>query len=304
MSSSSPANQLLSISLVVPNLNSGSTLERCIQSILRQDYPDLQLIMADAGSTDVSRDIIAKYRDRFDVIISEKDDGQADGLNKGFTYATGELRSWLCADDELLPGALHHVNKCFCDNPEIDVVIGRCERVFPDGVPYVTPVDCNAWDNIIVRNTIEQPSTFWRSELHKKVGELDTSYELSFDWILWIWFRNAKATLLTTEEVLSRYYFTETSKCNNAGNLFAEETYRLLKQYGPLRGWLANIFRHIYYRYDLMGCMDKPPTSKHVRLLMYRATFKFSELLLGHRWMSQYNWHFASLQERGLVWWR
>ena len=289
-------------SIVIPNYNSGEVLQRAICSILEQRYSNLQLIMADGGSTDVSRQIIEQYRDSFDVVISAKDDGQADGLNKGFRHADGDIYGWLCADDELLPGSLRHVAKQFAEHPDVDVLTGCCERIFDDGSKYVTPADTDAWDNIIIQNTIEQPSTFWKAKLHRQVGELDNSYYLSFDWVLWIWFRNAGARLSTTDRVLSRYYFTDNSKCNNAGNLFAEEAYRVLSEYGPLKGHLAEIFRHLYYKYDLKGCVDKPRTSSLLRYLCFLATLACLRITIGKRLLRMYNWHFASLQERRLKW--
>ncbi len=290
------------ISLVMPNLNSGAVLERAIRTVLDQSYPDLQLILADAGSTDESRDVIERYRSHFDVVIDEPDAGQADGLNKGFRRADGDVFGWLCADDELMPGALEHVGHLFAEYARTDVVTGRCERIFDDGSRCITPADEHAWEHIIIRNTIEQPSTFWRSALHRAVGELDNSYYLSFDWLHWIRFRAAGARLRTTDAVLSRYHFTPDSKCNNAGNLFAEETYRLLSDHGPLNGRLARIFRHLYHRYDLRGCLDKPPSSSRLRYWCYRGTVAALRVTVGRRLIDQYNWHFASLQQRGMKW--
>jgi len=294
---------VLTFSIVIPNFNSGAVLERCIESLLAQDYPHLQLIMADGGSTDESRAIIEKYRDRFDVVISEKDDGQADGINKGFARATGDIVNWLCADDELLPGALKHVAETFEANPDADVVNGACERIYPDGSVVVYRPDADPWRVIAIKDVIEQPSTYWRRALHERLAPLATEYYMAFDWDLWIRMRNSGATLVTTDRLLSRYHFTWDNKCGRAGNRFAEEAYRIIHQYGPLGGRLARVYRFLYKHFDLKGCYDRPVTCSRPRWLVYRATRAVLSLLIGPRLLNTYNWHFASCQERGLRWW-
>ena len=83
-------------SIVVPNYNSGSLLERAILSLINQQYADLQIIIADAESTDASARTLQKYRHIFDPLLCQKDYGQADGLNKGFRHARGDIHGWLC----------------------------------------------------------------------------------------------------------------------------------------------------------------------------------------------------------------
>ena len=87
----------ISFSIVIPNYNSGEVIERAICSLISQNYPHLQLIAADAESNDSSRNIIERYREHFDTVITEKDRGQADGLNKGFSCARGDIFGWLCS---------------------------------------------------------------------------------------------------------------------------------------------------------------------------------------------------------------
>ena len=84
------ATELLTFSIVIPNFNSGNQLERAILSLVAQDYPNLQLIIADSESTDESRQTIEKYRGLFHTVIIRKDKGQADGLNQGFKFASGD----------------------------------------------------------------------------------------------------------------------------------------------------------------------------------------------------------------------
>ena len=297
-------SDLPTISVVIPNYNSGDGLERAVRSVLDQNYPRLQIIVADAGSTDASAAAIDRYRDRFAVVLQEKDDGQADGLNRGFRHATGDVRCWLCSDDQLLPGALHHVAELFRDHPDVGVVTGGCQRVFADGDTYVVPAKADPWAMIHIQNGIEQPSTFWRADLHRRAGELDVTYHLAFDWDLWNRFRRAGGKVLATGRVLSVYHFTATNKSGNAGRGHATESFRVVRTYGPLFGGLAYVFRFLYFRFDLPGCYDRPSTASPARTrLFWLAVLPALRLLLGKRLLYAYNWHFASQQERGLKWW-
>ncbi len=295
---------MLRISVVLPNYNSGETLERAIQSLITQDYPHRQYIIVDSKSTDESPAIIEAYRKYFDHIIIEKDRGQADGINKGFLLATGDIFGWLCADDELLPGALTHIARLFKENPKMQVLTGGCERVFSDGSRIMSPAQSDAWDKIRMQNVIEQPSTFWRADIHRALGPLDLNYHMSFDWDLWIRMCISQARLITTEQVLSRYYFTDSNKSGSAGNDFASEAFRIIKKYGPLRGWLAYIYRFIYYHFDLKGCYDYPPECSKLRWFFYKWTRRILIKIISEYLLNMYNWHFAACQERGRVWWR
>ncbi len=292
------------ISLVIPNLNSGDGFERAIQSVLGQGYPDLQIIVADGGSKDSSWESIQRHRSSIDVLINEPDDGQADGINKGFSLADGEIHCWLCSDDELLPGALLQVGKVMAENPDADVVIGDCERVFADGLRFVVEARDDTWDIIGMQNVVEQSATFWRAGLHERIGELDRSYNLAFDWDYWARMRGAGAKLLTTNQTLSRYYFSDDNKSGSMGYQFSVEAYRVIKDHGPLGGWIADIYRFLYLNFDRKGCCDKPPRASKIRMGVFCVCWGTLRVLIGRTRLRAYNWHFAVLQERGECWWR
>jgi glycosyltransferase involved in cell wall biosynthesis len=291
------------ISLVIPNYNGGATLERTLRSVLDQNYPNLQLIVADSASTDESPNIIARYRDRIDVLIAEKDKGQADGLNKGFRHADGEIWGWLCSDDELLPGSLENFSKQFEAQPEVDVITGVCERQYADGSRVASPPHPDPWSLINIQCCIEQSATMWRGSLQRKIGELDTSFHLAFDWDFWNRFRKAGAKAATTDFLTSRYHFTESNKTGSAGSRQMQEMFRILRKYGPLGGNLAYVFRFLYNHFDLKGCYDKPPTCTLPRSHAFMSTLAILKLLIGEKYLYKYNWHFASCQQRGLKWW-
>ncbi len=112
------------ISIVTISFNQARFLPAAIDSIVGQDYPGLDYIVVDPGSTDGSRDIIAGYGDRIATVLLDPDNGPADGLNKGFAAARGDIFGYINADDLLLPGALARVAAAFAD-PAVDVVLGN-----------------------------------------------------------------------------------------------------------------------------------------------------------------------------------
>ncbi len=116
------------ISVVTVSFNQATYLEASIRSVLDQNYPNLEYIIVDGGSTDGSIEIIERYRDRCDVVIVEPDRGQSDALNKGFARATGEMMNWLCSDDLLEPGSLARVGRAYRRHGA-DIIAGGCVRI-------------------------------------------------------------------------------------------------------------------------------------------------------------------------------
>ncbi len=291
------------ISMVVPCFNAAETLERTLTSLLSQDYDNLEIILMDGGSTDGTAQIIDRYRERLAFVRQADDSGQVDAINRGFRQATGEIRGWLCADDELLPGCLHAVNGVFRAHPNADVLSGGCERVYADNTHEVTAPPPDAWSMIALRNPLEQPSTFWRTKLHRRAGDLDADFQLVFDWEFWARFAMAGARLLTTSRPLSRYHFSSDNKTSRAGNLHAVEGLRLVRTYSPLDGLAADCYQ-ILYHFDLRGCLDRNPSCLPGLIDRFRKVRALLANLAGRQSIDLYNLHFASLQERGLVWWQ
>lgn len=115
----------MKVSVATISFNQAQFLPRCLESVLRQDYADLEYIVVDPGSTDGSRKIIERYRDHLARIVFEPDDGPADGLNKALKLATGDLFAWINSDDALLPGAIAAAARAFMADPDADAVYGQ-----------------------------------------------------------------------------------------------------------------------------------------------------------------------------------
>jgi glycosyltransferase involved in cell wall biosynthesis len=115
----------MKFSVVTISFNQRQYLEEALRSVLTQDYPAIEYIVVDPGSTDGSRELAESYRTQLGRVIFEPDQGAADGLNKGFQHASGDIFGFLNSDDVLLPGAVKSVAQIFAQNPECDIVMGN-----------------------------------------------------------------------------------------------------------------------------------------------------------------------------------
>ncbi|MEE9303041.1 MAG: glycosyltransferase family 2 protein [Thiotrichaceae bacterium] len=290
------------ITLVIPNYNSGKVIARCLESIFSQNYPQLELILADGGSNDESIKICQHHRSRFNRFTSEPDSGISEALNKAFNMATGDIFAWLAADDELAPGALDHVTLIFAQEPKVDVVTGGCRRYFPDDTNIETTPPEDLTKRIRFQNVIEQPSTFWRSALHKKVGKLDSSLKLAFDWEFWCRFNKAKAQFKITPKILSHYHFSEDNLTSCSGDKIMKEMFKVVSRYGPYWGTTAYLYRFLFHVFDLHGCYDNPPTSTKRRQALFYSMLPTLYAIFGKTVVHGYNWSFVSRQMRNKKW--
>ncbi len=179
----------LKISVITPSFNQALFLEQTILSVLSQDYPNLEYIVMDGGSSDGSVDIIRKHAGRIAYWSSEKDRGQADAIGKGFDRATGDILCWLNSDDLFLPGALSAVAAYFECHPDIETVSGGGYRVDSAGRPFglkfrAYELGVRAtynWLRFYGQDGIFQQSTFWRRSAYDAVGGLNRNLQYIMD---------------------------------------------------------------------------------------------------------------------------
>lgn len=179
------------ISVVTPSYNQGQFLEECIASVFQQQYPKLEFIIIDGGSTDESVRIIKGNEARLTYWRSEPDEGQAAAINKGLRRATGELVAWLNADDFYLPGALTNVAQAYQQNPHASFYFGDGLRVDEQGDPLGEffpegRVSFNLRALIYGMNTLLQPATFINRVSLGEVGDLDPTLHYGLDTDLFI----------------------------------------------------------------------------------------------------------------------
>lgn len=181
------------ISIITPSFNQGKFIRQTIESVLNQNYPNLEYLVIDGGSSDETISILKSYGKKF-YWISEKDAGQTDAINKGLIKATGEVIGYLNSDDLLLPGAVQRVAEEFRNKPELMWLSGDYYIINKHGKKIQA---FTVWYKKILRtfpylpilsiaNFIAQPSTFWRKKLHDEVGVFDQSLHYCMDYDFWL----------------------------------------------------------------------------------------------------------------------
>jgi len=185
------------ISLVTPVYNSAKYIEQTIQSVLSQNYPNLEYFIIDGGSTDGTLDIIRKYESQISGWVSEPDKGMYDALNKGYARTSGEVMGWISATDQLHTGGLAVVGSVFRDLREVEWITGRPTGFNEEGMTTLV-LDIPRWSRSRflagANRYIQQESTFWRRNLWERAGShMDSSRRNGADFELWVrFFRHAK----------------------------------------------------------------------------------------------------------------
>jgi glycosyltransferase involved in cell wall biosynthesis len=191
------------ITVVTPSYNQGQFLEATLRSVLLQNYPNLEYLVFDGGSSDNSVGIIKKYEAYLDYWHSENDGGQADAIATGFDHATGCIYCWLNSDDIFLPDALWFVADFFNRNPKIDVVYSNRLVISEEGIVigrHVWPFFFSKY-HWALGQPLAQECCFWRAELYQKVGGIDRSkfFIMDYDLFYRMWrvgkFRKTMACL-------------------------------------------------------------------------------------------------------------
>jgi len=177
------------ISIVTPSFNQSKYLEQTILSIISQNYPNLEYVIIDGGSTDGSIDIIKKYEKHITYWVSESDHGNYHAIQKGFLKTTGDIMSWLNSDDVLHPNSLFVIGRIFSEFQSIHWLTGVPTMINEVGqVVHVS--DFRKWSkyNFYLNDYqwIQQESTFWTRNLWNRSGaNLNTEYRLASDFELW-----------------------------------------------------------------------------------------------------------------------
>jgi len=176
------------ISIITPSYNQAKFLRETIDSVLSQDYPNLEYIIIDGGSSDGSLEIIQEYENRLSYWESTPDKGQTDAINKGFARAKGKYLAWLNSDDVYLPGAVSEAVGYLEEHPEIGTVYGDCTFIDAQG-HTIGRFPAAQTDHARLRRGyvhIPQQASFFRADLWQEVGPLDPSFYFAMDYDLWV----------------------------------------------------------------------------------------------------------------------
>lgn len=201
------------VSIVTISFNQAEFLERTIESVLAQDYPEIEYIVVDPGSTDGSREIIDRYRSRISKVILRPDRGAADGLNRGFAEATGEILGFLNSDDLLLPGAASQAAKFLDKHPDVGVVSGHSRLIGPDDRVlrnlYSDRMSVNRY--VYGAVVLIQPSTFFRRKTFDQAGGFRPESKACWDGELFLEMARAGARFAIVDQFWSAYRLHEQS---------------------------------------------------------------------------------------------
>lgn len=216
------------ISIVTPSYNQAEFLEKTILSVLNQDYPNIEYIIIDGGSTDGSLDIIRKYEHRLAYWVSESDRGQSHALNKGFRMATGEIFAWINSDDIYTEGAVSKVAKFFMENPEASVVYGDGDTIDGnDKILYHHKSGDFDLNRLFKVNFIFQPAAFFKRQVIEEVCLIDESLTYVMDYNLWLK-AALKFNIRYLPSTLAQFRYHNESKSKSKTDYFFPEEFIIL----------------------------------------------------------------------------
>ena len=240
------------ISVVTPSYNQAQFIERTILSVINQNYPNLEYIVIDGGSNDGSLEIIKKYSKNLSKLISEKDNGQSDAINKGFALSTGEIICWLNSDDILQNGSLFYINEFFNNNSNIDCVYGNTIVIdqFDKDLLKRHEIDFDFDILIYAMNYIPQSSTFWRRVVYEKIKGLDINLHYTMDHEYWLRMYKADFNIKYVNKYLSSYRWHNTSKGNINSKEIKKERKYLKEKYAEkkLFKFIPNPLLKLFFR--------------------------------------------------------
>ena len=230
------------ISIVTPSFNQALYLEAALKSVLDQNYPNLEYIVMDGGSTDGSAEIIQRHAGRLAYWVSEADGGQMDAINKGFARSTGDIMGWLNSDDMLCPWTLQTVSQIFQDLPQVRWLTARTQLRLNGAGEVVdalrAPGFTRTWfyrgrhlaNQRDFAGYIQQEATFWRRDLWEAAGgRVDECLQMAGDFELWARFFQY-SDLVTTEVPLAGFRLHPGQKTAEIERYYAEAE-RILAPY-------------------------------------------------------------------------
>jgi len=216
------------VSIITPSFNQAAYLEQTIRSVLNQDYPRIEYIVIDGGSTDDSVAVIKKYADKLAYWVSEKDRGQADAINKGFSRATGDIVAWLNSDDYYLAGTVGAAAKVFEEHPEVALVYANMLAVDGDGKTFNTLTYKQlSLEDLLCFQIIGQPAVFMRRSALQAAGELDPVFHFMLDHHLWIRIAQREKILHVNQTWAAARYHAEAKNIAQAA-AFGRDAFRIL----------------------------------------------------------------------------
>jgi len=222
------------ISIVTPSYNQCRYLEETIRSVIFQDYPNLEYIVMDGGSTDGSLELLHRYQSHFSYWTHAPDYGQADALARGFQRSTGEILGYLNSDDVLLPGALRVVANAFQNDCKTDLIVGKSILIDAESRPfYRVPGMSPTFYSLLFWGSggFNQPASFWRRAPFIAHGLFDTNLRFAFDYDMYLRLtKNGRSKRI--DHYLAAFRIHLTSKTTVLSDIRRTEDVLLKQRYG------------------------------------------------------------------------
>lgn len=260
------------VSIVTPSYQQAPFLEAAIRSVLEQDYPDIEYFVIDGGSTDGSVDIIRRYEGRLAGWVSERDEGQGEAVNKGFSRASGDVIGWVNSDDLFQPGAVRAAVESLLRNPQAGMVYGDVVSIDGEGRPF-NVMTYAPWtlDDLMQFNILGQPAVFMRRSVLQQAGFLDPTFHYMLDHHLWL--RMAmRAPIVYVPQRLAAARYHPAAKNIALADRFGAEAYRLIawmQQQPALQEPFSRLRRRIWagaYRFDARYLQDSGLNARALRV--------------------------------------
>jgi glycosyltransferase involved in cell wall biosynthesis len=226
------------ISIVTASYNQGQFIEETIQSVLNQNYPNLEYIVIDGGSTDNSVEVIKKYQMHFTYWVSEKDKGQANAINKGLKLCTGDIFNWLNSDDYLQPGALHKIAEAFV-NEQVQIVAGKVRNFSIDAEEIIPNQNLSAKGLMCWEHGVKfvQPGVWMRRALIEQCGGIDEQFHYAFDWDLYIRYLYCFPQVKELDDLVVHFRLHDNSKTQSLSERFTIEERKIIEKIYALEGF-------------------------------------------------------------------
>lgn len=236
------------VSIVTPSFNQGRFVRRTAESVLSQDYPNIEYIVVDGGSSDETVEILKSYGDRF-TWISEPDRGQAHAVNKGMERATGRILSYLNSDDTLLPNAVSTVVESLAKNPETDLLYGEANYIdVNDAITGRYPTADYSFERLMADCCICQPAAFWTADAAKLVGPFDEQLHTALDYDYWLRIDRAGGIVRHIPRLLANSRIYPETKTMSQRALVYREIFSVTRKHG---GYVSRNFVEGYWHHRL-----------------------------------------------------
>lgn len=226
------------ISIITPSFNQGHFIEETIRSVLLQNYPNLEYIIIDGGSTDSTVEIIKQYESQITYWTSEPDRGQTHAINKGIARATGDILAYLNSDDYYLPGTLFRVAEYFCQFPQTDLLHGRCRYVNEQGEKIGEQFgNIQSFEEIVdlwgvwwQRRQFVQPEVFWSRRIADQIGQFREDLHYVMDYEYWCRILQADGVVGRLDSEFTCFRFTALQKSSHS-EAVAEELLTVVQRW-------------------------------------------------------------------------